>query len=152
MNLKLCMQFLPAGLLAAHVALATEPELPWVFNAPRAEGYTIDLAAIEPKPGTPLTRGETIIFKATVSYDLEIAQKGIVILVIQDEKNKALTGDRPQAMQEVTRGKGTITLEDSIIVPRGSKEVRLFIPLVPDGVKTTTGEVTVRWPIVKATS
>jgi len=41
-NFRLCIPLFPAALLVAHVALAAEPDLPWVFNAPRAEGYTID--------------------------------------------------------------------------------------------------------------
>jgi hypothetical protein len=149
---RLCTPLLPAGLLMAHVALAAEPDRPWVFNAPRAEGYTIDLTSIEPSPGAPLTRGETVTFKATVSYDLQIAPKGTVILVFQDEKNNSLTGDLPQVMQEVEKGNGTVTLEQSFVIPRRGKEIRLFVPLMPDGIETTTGEVTIRWPIVKPTS
>jgi hypothetical protein len=36
-----------------------------------------------------------------------------------------------------------------VTVPTGAKELRLFFPLVPDGSSTTTGEVTIRWPVSK---
>ena len=142
----LCAQ----ALMWSQDATAKDEELPWAFNAPRAEGYTIDLAAVDPTPGMPLVRGATVTFKVTLSYELDIAPHGVIILVFQDEKNRIVTGDRPQTMSEVTEGKGSITLTETIVVPAKAKELRLFIPLVPDGITTTTGEVTLRYPIVKS--
>ena len=142
----LCAQ----ALVWSQDSTARDEELPWVFNAPRAEGYTIDLEAIDPAPGTPLVRGATVTFKVTLSYELEIAPHGVIILVFQDEKNRGVSGDRPQTMSEVTEGKGSVTLIDTVVVPAKAKELRLFIPLMPDGIATTTGEVTLRYPIVKS--
>jgi hypothetical protein len=42
-----------------------------------------------------------------------------------------------------------VTLTDTIAVPRRAKELRLFIPLVPEGIETTYGEVVIRYPIRK---
>jgi hypothetical protein len=100
-----------------------------------------------PAPGTPLTIGQTVEFKVTVSYQLSVADKGSIILVVQDETNKNLLGDRKQQSQSVVGGKGTVTLTDSFVVPAGSSEVRLFIPLVPEGMTNTDGEVVVRYVV-----
>lgn len=112
-----------------------------------AEGYSIKLESAAPPPGTPLAIGQTVEFKIRISYQLSIADSGAIILVIQDETNKNLLGDRKQQNQAVSRGKGSITLTDSFVVPAGSKEVRLFIPLVPNGITNTSGELLIRYPV-----
>jgi len=87
-----------AGLLTvqalafSQAVIAEEQANAWAFNAPRAEGYAIDLVSAEPPPGTPLLRGASVPFKVTVKYALEVAPHGAVILVFQDESNKVITG------------------------------------------------------------
>jgi len=49
----------------------------------------------------------------------------------------------------VAKGKGTVTLAQSFIVPSGSNEIRLFIPLVPKGLTDTSGEIVVRYPVIE---
>jgi hypothetical protein len=133
--------------LHAQIASAADEDPRWAFNAPRAGGYSINLQSAEPAPGTPLLRGATVPFKATVTYALETAAHGKIVLVFQDESNQAVTGEREQSTVEVVKGSGIVTLADSIVVPSGSNELQLFIPLVPDGLKATTGEITLRYPI-----
>jgi hypothetical protein len=82
-----------------------------------------------------------------VSYQLSIADKGSIVLVIQDESNRNLLTAKPQQSQSVDRGKGTITLTESFLVPTGSSEVRLFVPLVPQGIEHTDGELVLRYPV-----
>lgn len=147
-----------AGLLVAQAlalspaAIAGEQADSWAFNAPRAEGYAIDLVSAEPPPGTPLLRGASVPFKITASYSLEAAAHGTVILVFQDESNTAVTGERKQTTVEVEKGNGTVALADDIIVPADANELRLFVPIVPDGLATTTGEITLRYPITSSFS
>lgn len=142
-----------AGLLAvqalalSQAAIAEEQANPWAFNAPRADGYAIDLVSAEPPPGTPLLRGASVPFKVTVQYALDVARHGAVILVFQDESNKVVTGEREQTTVEVEKGNGTVTLADEVVVPSDANELRLFIPIMPDGITTTTGEITLRYPI-----
>jgi hypothetical protein len=101
-----------------------EDSLPWVFNAPAADGYSIALNSI--------------------------ADRGLVVLVLQDEKNQPVSSsDGKSVSQEVAAPEGTLVLKQTLTVPRKAKELRLFIPLVPDGLETTTGEVTIRYPVVK---
>jgi hypothetical protein len=47
----------------------------------------------------------------------------------------------------VDRGKGAVTLTGNLVVPAGSSEVRLFIPLVPSGIGHTSGELVIRYPV-----
>jgi hypothetical protein len=133
--------------LLAQIASIADEEPRWAFNAPRAEGYSINLESAEPAPGTPLLRGATVPFKVTVTYVLNTAAHGKIVLVFQDESNHAVTGERDQSTVKVLKGSGTFTLTDSIVVPSAANEIQLFIPLVPDGLKTTTGEITLRYPI-----
>lgn len=94
-----------------------------------------------------MTVGQTVDFKVTVSYQLSMADKGAIIVVLQDEKNKNLMEGNTQQSQSVNRGKGTVTLAQNFTVPAGINEVRLFIPLVPKGLEHTDGELVLRYPV-----
>lgn len=76
-----------------------------------------------------------------------MADKGAIIVVLQDEKNKNLMEGNTQQSQSVNRGKGTVTLAQNFTVPAGINEVRLFIPLVPKGLEHTDGELVLRYPV-----
>jgi hypothetical protein len=131
----------------ASLANAADEPLPWFFVNGSAKGYSIALVSASPAPGTIVGVGQTVQFKITVSYQLSVADKGSILLVVQDETNKNLLGDRKQQSQSVDRGKGSVTLTDSFVVLAGSSEVRLFIPLVPEGMTNTDGELVVRYPV-----
>jgi hypothetical protein len=126
---------------------AAEPSLPWSFVNGSAEGYSIQLVSADPSPGTAVAVGQTVEFSVTVSYKLSIADKGAVILVIQDENNKSLSPGNRQQSQPVARGDGVLTITQSFVVPDGIKEVRLFIPLMPNGLPHTVGELVLRYPV-----
>ena len=130
--------------LAAQAAATKEK---WVFNAPAADGYSIHLTEVTPAPGTALTAGQTIEFKVTVTYSMTIAPKGRIVLVFQDDAGELAESDREQVVVPVSGPIGNLTLTDKVLIPSHSKELLLFVPLVPDGLKTTTGEVTIRYPI-----
>jgi hypothetical protein len=137
------------GILALP-ALAADDTLPWSFVNGSAKGYSIHLESASPVPGTHFHVGETIEFKITVSYRLTIADNGTVVLIFQDENNKSLSAGNPQKNLPVPRGDGTVTLEQSFVVPADGNEVRLFIPLVPNGLKETDGELVLRYPVSHA--
>jgi hypothetical protein len=129
-------------------AKATDAPMPWAFVNGSAKGYSIKLESASPAPGAPITTvGQTVDFKVTVSYQLSIADKGSIFMVVQDETDKSLLTDKKQTSQSVDRGKGTVTLTESLVVPAGSDEIRLFIPLVPSGITHTTGELVIRYPV-----
>lgn len=76
----------------ACVSDAADAPMPWVFVNGSAERYSIKLESASPAPGTPVTIGQTVQFKITVSYQLSVADKGSILLVVQDETNKNLLG------------------------------------------------------------
>jgi hypothetical protein len=119
----------------------------WAFNAPEAEGYSIKLESSNPLPGTPLVAGEEVQLKVSGTYSLTIAKHGRIILVPQDEMNNPVGSGEKQVFQEVNDSQGKFELTQKIKVPKDAKEIRLFIPLVPDGLSRTTGEITIRYPV-----
>jgi hypothetical protein len=136
-----------ALLALASSASATEAPMPWAFVNGSGKGYSIKLESASPAPGTPITVGQTVEFKIAVSYQLSIAEKGAILVIVQDETDKNLLADKNQPSQSVDRGKGTVTLTQSLVVPARSGEVRLFIPLVPSGISHTSGELVLRYPV-----
>jgi hypothetical protein len=126
---------------------AADPPTPWATVNGSAEGYSIKLESASPTPGTPLAVGQTVEFKIRVSYQLSIADTGVVVLVVQDEANKNLMGDRKQQSQPAARGHGDLTLIENVVVPSDAKEVRLFVPIVPNGISHTSGELLIRYPV-----
>jgi hypothetical protein len=128
-------------------AFAADTALPWSFVNGTAVGYSIQLLSAEPSPGTAVTVGQTVEFKATVSYKLSIADKGAIVLVIQNENGKSLSPGNRQQNRPVARGEGTLAISESFVVPAGVKEVRLFIPLVPGGLEHSEGELVLRYPV-----
>jgi hypothetical protein len=137
------------SLLVAFVSpvMAADGSMPWAFVNGSAKGYAIKLESASPAPGTPITVGQTVEFKIAVSYQMSIADKGAILVVVQDETDKNLLAGKNQPGQSVDRRKGTVTLTQSLVVPAGSSEVRLFIPLVPSGLSHTTGELVIRYPV-----
>jgi hypothetical protein len=133
--------------LFALPAWAADAALPWSFVNGSAKGYSIHLVSADPQPGTAVAAGQTVQFKVTVAYQLSIADKGAVILVIQDENDKSLSPANGQQSAPVARGDGTLTINATFVVPNGIREVRLFIPLVPNGLQHTDGELVLRYPI-----
>jgi hypothetical protein len=139
--------FAMALLAVACLASADQTPMPWTFVNGSTKGYSIKLESASPTPGTPITVGQTVEFKIAVSYQLSIADKGSILMVVQDETDKNLLADKKQPTQSVDRGKGAVTLTGSLAVPAGSNEVRLFIPLVPSGISHTSGELVIRYPV-----
>jgi hypothetical protein len=147
MQMEIRVSFALALLASGSLASAAEAPMPWAFVNGSAKGYSIKLESASPAPGTRVTVGQTVEFKITASYQLSIADNGAILMIVQDETDKNLLADKKQPSQSVNRGKGTVTLTGSLVVPAGSSEVRLFIPLVPSGISHTSGELVIRYPV-----
>jgi hypothetical protein len=137
-----------ALLVIVSSAIAADEPMPWAFVNGSAEGYSIKLESVSPVPGTPVTVGQTVEFRITVSYQLSIADKGSILVVVQDETDRNLLAEKKQSGRPVNAGKGTATLTENLVIPEGINEVRLFIPLVPSGISHTSGELVVRYPVI----
>ena len=137
-----------ALLLFATMLSVAGDDLPWAFNGIPAEGYAIELVSVDPAPGTPLLAGTSVDFKVTANYSMSLAKTGAIVLVFQDEKDRSAKPDGAQVVQAaVSEPEGSVTLTDTVVVPKRGRELRLFVPLIPDGLNETSGEVTIRYPI-----
>jgi len=146
-GVRQCSLVLTVLWLLALPAAAAAAALPWSFVNGSAKGYSIQLLSADPAPGTAVEIGQTVEFKVTVSYELAIADKGVVVFVVQDENDKSLSPGNRQQSQSVARGNGTLSIKESFVVPSGVEEIRLFVPLVPNGLQHTDGELVLRYPV-----
>lgn len=135
------------GVFLSGLSACATTSLPWEFSGPRAKGYAIDLVDLKPAPGTPLAVGDSVDFVAKVKYSLSIASRGAIVLVFEDGNDHRVE-QAPETFKRVDSPGGELTLRERITIPPDArKELRLFIPLVPDGIARTTGEITARYPI-----
>jgi len=109
----------------------------------------VSLGSLAPAAGTPLQATQTVMFTATLNYTLASAESGQIVIVIQDQSSRSLQPrGRPQPAAVVTKGTGTATLADSIVVPAsGVSSVRVFFPLIPSGASRTDVVVSVSYPV-----
>jgi hypothetical protein len=145
-HVTLVLSLSASACLAGCASQATK-ELPSSSQETSGEGYSISLVAITPAPGTPLMKGASATFHVSVSYKLTIADKGLIVLVFQDETNAHVGG--ASARTEAVRPGGNVTLDETLEIPQQGKELRLFVPIMPAGVKNTKGELLFRYPIVE---
>lgn len=120
---------------------------PWASNAPRADDYSINLVSVNPTPGTPLKIGSEVSFEVKVSYKNKVSNKGLIVLVFQADETGMIKRDVGQMSQEVSGRSGEVTLTDSIYVPDKAAELFLYVPLMPEGMRESKGQVIVRYPI-----
>jgi hypothetical protein len=102
-----------------------------------------------PLAGTPLQASETVTFTATLAYTLATADSGQIVIVIQDQNDRKLQQlGRAQPAAVVSKGTGTLTLADTIMIPAsGVSSVRVIFPLVPAGATRTEVLVSVSYPV-----
>jgi len=123
------------------------PEEPAVMNVGSAQGYSIRYVRAIPAPGTPLAVGEHVRLSITVSFDLQVATRGTIVVVLQRDGDLPLFPGRDQAFRDVGKGSGEVTVADEFDVPDGAREVLVYVPLAPEGFRTTQGEIRIRYPV-----
>ena len=141
----------PALLVLLLGACGGSPAGPTATPAPTPPPATdaVSVGSIVPPAGTPLQASETVTFTATLNYTLASAESGQIVIAIQDQSDRNLQQlGRPQPAALVSRGTGTATLADSIVVPAsGVTSVRVFFPLIPMGATRTDVVVSVSYPV-----
>ncbi len=121
-----------------------------VVNVGKASGYSISFVKATPEPGSKLTEGENVSFTVVVKYDLQVADKGRIVLVFQDQDKRPLFPGTAPVSVEVTRGTGTTTLTQDFQVPLGVRRIELFVPLMPAGYSRTQGELLMKYSVRRA--
>ncbi len=137
---------LVAVALAGAAGAAKKEGLPWAFRGEPGKGYQVDFVNVDPEPGTPLEPGSHLKVRVALKYSLKVAEHGVIVMLFEDENDHPLK-DVAQVTQRVERGDGELTMTGELTVPSGVKEVRVFVPIVPDGVQNTSGELTIRYPV-----
>ena len=118
-----------------------------VRNIGRADGYSVSYIEALPKPGTKLVEGVTIAFSVRVKYTLTVADSGRIVLVFEDEHGRPLFPDMKQVAREVGRGSGEVILAQDVIVPSRVKRLNLFVPIIPNGMTHTSGELLIEYKV-----
>jgi hypothetical protein len=134
------------GVLASIVPLLAldTAGAPASFDEP---GYSIRYVSVTPKRGTRLRVLEHVVLTVTVAYELTVADKGLVTLVLVDDNAEPIPGQK-QVSTWVSRGSDEVTLEDKFDVPlERTKSVRLCVSLVPQGYSKTSGECIIEYPV-----
>jgi len=112
-------------------------------------GYRVDYVEATPKPGTALAQGNTVHFDVTVRYVLQAAPKGDLALLFRDERGDPLLRGH-EVSSAIVRGTGTATLSQDVVIPSGVWDMWLWIPVIPEGVKSPAGVLRIRYPIVRS--
>ena len=120
---------------------------PGVKNVGSAAGYSVSYVDASPRPATELLVGQTVPLAVTVKYALERSGSGQILLLFEDEANRPLWPHRRVVSESVTKGTGRATLADQITVPDGIRELHVYIPLVPAGLRDTEGELKLVYPV-----
>ena len=140
----------PAAALLAASFTALAGDMPWAFNTERGQGYAIDLVSADPAPGTPLVRGSSVTVKIEAKYTMSVAKEGGIFLIIQDDKNRQVAATKDPEKVAATDAGGTVTLSATIAEIPKVKEILIFVPLFPKGLNEETGEIVLRYPVVKS--
>jgi len=141
-------KLLAAALIAASCT-ALAGDMPWAFNTERGQGYAIDLVSADPAPGTPLLRGSSVTVKIEARYTMSVAKEGGIFLIIQDDKSNKVDARVDPEKVAATDAGGTVTLSATFAEIPKAKEIRIFVPLFPKGLNEETGEIVLRYPVVK---
>ena len=103
----------------------------------------------DPAPGTPLLRGSSVTVKIEARYTMSVAKEGGIFLIIQDDKNNKVDARVDPEKVAATDAGGTVTLSATFAEIPKAKEIRIFVPLFPKGLNEETGEIVLRYPVVK---
>lgn len=147
------MTNLPKGLRILSISLAAaaigscnhSPTEPFVADS-------VTIVSAQPPPGTALEAGAPVTFTATISYDLENAPTGLVVIVIEDQAFNNLSSTVPQPSVNVARGTGTVVLTDHVVIPtNGVRQVVVFFSLVRTGATFTSAGQYLSYPVTPST-
>ena len=106
---------LPTKALLLALLLAACTESGWEVRQdapPPPPGSRIEFVQIQPAPGTVLKSGETVMFRATLQYNVA-SPRGMIQLMAQDSQRKPIS----RQVVYVSKGLGTKELELEVIVP-----------------------------------
>jgi hypothetical protein len=118
-----------------------------VRNVGVGDGYEIAYIRATPAPGSTLTLNDLVRFDITVKYALVVADKGEIRMIFQNQDDALVFPGQIQVSADVVKGSGEVTLSQDIRIPKGISELRLYVPIRPAGLRKTSGELLLTYPI-----
>lgn len=120
----------------------------WFTRDKPEEGYSVQLNSISPMPGTPLTHGTQVHFVLVLSYQLRRASHGRISISFQDEHGNIINPahEKPAGVG-VEAPAGTVTIEQTLQVPKSGSELTLVLSPWRDGTQISHGGALMRYPM-----
>lgn len=131
----------------AEVRVFVQPDetvtAPDLLLTPEGWGNTdsVVLLQVTPVPGTMLEPNDTVSISVVVKYLLSSAANGVVKIFLTDETGYYLLDPAETAEAVIGKGEGTVSLEQTIRVPRAIEEIQLLVALFP-GTSTASSTYT----------
>ena len=117
-------------------------------GANAASSDSIVLLEAAPHPGSPLVAGRQVEIAVTAKYNLQTADSGTVVLVVQNEQHSpVVVKDQDQAQKDVPRGMGEVTLTSVVPVKAQFKSVEVYIALISGNKKSTNVTTHFEYPV-----
>ena len=128
------------------LASAAEARAGDVIKVGQGDGCSVSYVEAVPKPGAKLPTGVGLEFRVRVRYTLSAADGGRILLVFQDGRGAPLVQGE-QAQVHLESGSGEAALTGSVVIPTGTKRVKLFVPMMPEGVAQTTAAIMIQYAV-----
>jgi hypothetical protein len=129
--------FLPA----CHDKSPTEP-------MPQPSGDSVVIAAITPATTTVVAPGQTIDFAAVLSYRLDSAADGRLLLSVRDQANRSLLPPATPNMFNITRGTNRLNVAYPVPVPAsGVTKVIVKLEMFPGAATAASAGVQVEYDV-----
>jgi hypothetical protein len=92
----------------------------------------VKIQKTEPSTAVHLTRdGQRIPITVIVAYDVTSADVGHIGLVFQDQEHRRLATVEEATVAEVQRGRGSVTLANTLeVLPASAKQVTVYVSMV----------------------
>jgi hypothetical protein len=112
------------------------------------QGYAVEYVDAVPSPGTALVAGTPAQFEVTVRYLLQKTERGTLELTFRDDQGRWLHPNDRYARLDVQKGRWTrATLSKTVMVPTGTYELYVIVPLTPEGVRDPAGALRLRYVV-----
>ena len=145
---RLAGMFVGCGLLTSSACAVVVENVTREPGAGTYPGYAVEYVDAVPSPGAALTAGEPVQFDITVRYLLQKADKGTLELTFRDDMGRWLHPNDRYATLDIQRGRWTrATLSKRVVVPKGTHELFVVVPLTPEGVKDPVGALRLRYVV-----
>ena len=106
------------------------------------------IAAITPATSTVVSPGQTIDFAAVLSYRLDSADNGRLVLTVRDQANRSLLPPATPSTFNITRGFNRLDVAYPVAVPpSGVSKVIVKLEMFPGATTAASAGVSVEYDV-----